>query len=101
MGVLFGLGSIGQVFVPLLIELFHGTSPSGTLDFRWSTLIMAVLGLAGFLFVMRATSPRRGSAACTALPIRQPGARNFAPSAPSHEYTGIRSPPHPLMLRSA
>jgi MFS family permease len=52
-GVLFGLGSIGQVVIPLLIELFHRTSPSGTLDYRWSILIMAVLGLAGFLFVVR------------------------------------------------
>jgi MFS family permease len=52
-GVLFGLGSIGQVVVPLLIEAFHRTSPSGALDYRWSILILAALGLAGFLLVVR------------------------------------------------
>jgi len=58
-GVLFGLGSIGQVTIPLLIELFHRTSPSGTLDYRWSILIMAALGLAGFLVVIH-TIPETG-----------------------------------------
>jgi len=52
-GVLFGLGSIGQVVIPLLIELLHRTSPSGMLDYRWSILILAALGLAGFLLVIR------------------------------------------------
>lgn len=52
-GVLYGLGSIGQIVIPLLVELFHRTSPSGTLDYRWSMLVIAALGLAGFLFVIR------------------------------------------------
>jgi MFS family permease len=52
-GVLFALGSVGQVVVPLLVELFHRTSPTGTLDYRWSILILAALGFAGFLLVVR------------------------------------------------
>lgn len=61
-GVLFALGSIGQIVIPLLIELFHRTSPAGALDYRWSILIMAGLGLAGFLLIMRSipeTGPGR------------------------------------------
>lgn len=52
-GILFGLGSIGQIVVPLFIELFRRTSPSGQLDYRWSMLILGATGIAGFLAVLR------------------------------------------------
>ncbi len=52
-GVLFGLGSVGQIVIPLLTELFHRTSPTGALDYRWSILVLGVLGIAGFVFVVR------------------------------------------------
>lgn len=52
-GILFGIGSIGQVVVPLLLELFARTSRTGLLDYRVSMLMLGAAGLAGFLAVMR------------------------------------------------
>jgi MFS family permease len=52
-GILFGLGSIGQIVVPLLLEIFVRTSATGLLDYRWSMLILGVAGIAGFLAVAR------------------------------------------------
>jgi MFS family permease len=59
-GILFGIGSIGQIVVPLLMELFVRTSPSGLLDYRWSILILAAVGIVSFLAIMR-DIPETGS----------------------------------------
>ena len=59
-GILFGIGSIGQIVVPLLFELFGRTSRTGLLDYRWSMLVLGLAGLAGFLAVMK-DIPETGS----------------------------------------
>jgi len=61
-GILFGIGSIGQIVVPLLLELFGRTSRTGLLDYRWSMLILGLAGLAGFLAAMK-DIPETGSRA--------------------------------------
>lgn len=52
-GILFGVGSVGQIVVPLLLEIFIRTSPTGHLDYQWSMLFLGLAGLAGFLAVMK------------------------------------------------
>ncbi len=60
-GAVFAFGSFGQVLLPLFIELFRHQGASGALDYRWSVLILAALGLIGFLFIMRSI-PETGRA---------------------------------------
>ncbi len=72
-GILFGIGSVGQIVVPLLLELFGRTSRAGLLDYRWSMLVLGVAGLAGFIAVMR-DIPETGPGA------PQAGAAEAAPS---------------------
>jgi MFS family permease len=74
-GILFGLGSIGQIVVPLFIELFRRTSPAGNLDYRWSVLVLGAIGIAGFLGVVRnipETGPRASKGAARAAPGEMP-----------------------------
>ncbi len=52
-GAVFAFGSFGQVLLPLFIELFRRQGAAGTLDYRWSILILGALGVIGFLFIMR------------------------------------------------
>ncbi len=62
-GALFALGNIGAVTMPFLLEAGKRTTLNG-LDYRWSLLGLALVGLAGFIAIVRLipeTSSQRAS----------------------------------------
>ncbi len=52
-GALFAFGSLGQVILPVAVELMGRTGPGGVLDYRWALLVIGAVGAVGFLFIMR------------------------------------------------
>ena len=61
-GILFAIGSIGSVVVPTLMELFAKKKAAGIIDYRWSLVMLVVLGLIGLLviiFWVRETGPKK------------------------------------------
>ncbi len=61
-GALFAFGSLGQVLLPMTIELLRRTGAGGALDYRWALLILGAVGVVGFLLIMHSipeTGPGR------------------------------------------
>ena len=61
-GTLLAVGSIGSVAVPLLMELFSKKKPLGVIDYRWSLVMLTVLGLIGLVVIIlwvKETGPQK------------------------------------------
>jgi len=61
-GILFAIGSIGSVAIPLLMEPLAKKMPLGIIDYRWSLVMLAALGFIGLLviiFWVRETGPKK------------------------------------------
>jgi MFS family permease len=86
-GILFGIGSIGQIVVPLLLEIFSRTTGSGLPDYRWSMVVLGLVGLSGFLTVM-GDVPETGTRAPEGIPCPTPRPRGRGPGREGREVAG-------------
>ena len=61
-GTLFAVGSIGSVAIPILMELFAKKKPLGVIDYRWSLVMLTVLGFIGLVVIIlwvKETGPKK------------------------------------------
>jgi len=61
-GTLFAVGSIGSVAVPLLMEVLANKKTASIVDYRWSLLMLTVLGLIGLVVIIlwvKETGPKK------------------------------------------